>query len=275
MGFLHSSRPHGRIPRVLKAAADVRYLGHDGDGSDATLLHFRVPAFGNVARELFQQKHLWDDGPQPEETAFELFGAALRDVAERREDSNRFDPGLLRRIQRYRRLLTRGVERVSMPDTAAPRQGYIDTTVVTAATALISVTPSPRRVRVAGRVDVMGASQRVLKLEIRPGQVVTALWEGTEDIEQLHDVFNHDVVIEGTGVFRPSGGLLRIDADAIAPASRADEFFRTIPSAPRRGDYQKSARLKPGEPSVYARLRGSIPSEESDEAFEAALAALR
>jgi hypothetical protein len=65
-----------------------------------------------------------------------------------------------------------------MPDTAPPRQGHIDTTVVTAATALIAVTPSPRRVRVAGRVDVMGASQRVLKLEIRPGQAVTAALGG-------------------------------------------------------------------------------------------------
>jgi hypothetical protein len=69
--------------------------------------------------------------------------------------------------------------------------------------------------------------------------------------------------------------LLRIDADAIAPASPNDEFFRAIPSAQKRRDYQKSARLKPGEPSVYARLRGSIPSEESDEEFEAALATLR
>jgi hypothetical protein len=260
---------------MLKAAAEVTYAGHEGDGRHATVLHFRVSAFGDVAGELVRQKHLWDDGPQAEETAFELFGAALRDVEERREDSNRFDPALLRRIRRYRRLLMLGVERVSMPDTAAPRQGHIDTTVVSAATALISLTPSPRRVRVAGRVDVMGASERVLKLEIRPGQVVTALWEGTEDIEQLHDLFNQDVVIEGTGVFRPSGSLLRIDADAIALASPADEFFRVIPSASRQRDYQKLARLKPGEPSVYSRLRGSIPPEESDEAFEAALAALR
>ena len=260
---------------MLQAAADVRYLGHDGDGSDATVLHFSVPTFGSVASELFQQKHFWDEGPAPEETAFELFGAALRDVADRREDSNRFDPGLLRRIQGYRRLLARGVERVSMPDTATPRQGYVDTSVVTAATALISVTPRPRRVRVAGRVDVMGASQRVLKLEVGPGQVVTALWDGREDIEQLHELFNQDVVVEGTGVFRPSGSLLRIDADAIAPASRADDFFRTIPSAPKRRDYQTSARLKPREPSVYSQLLGSIPAEEPDEAFETALAVLR
>lgn len=260
---------------MLKAAADVRYVGHDADGANATLLHFRIPAFGTVARELFEQKSFWDEGPEPQETAFELFGAALRDVADRKEESNRFDPGLLRRIQRYRRLLTLGVDRITMPDTAMPRQGHIDPAVVTAATALIAVTPAPRRVRVAGRVDVMGASQRVLKLEIRPGQVLTALWEGDEDIERLHPLFNQDVVIEGTGVFRPSGTVLRIDADAIAPASQDDEFFRTMPLAARRRDYQKSARLKPSEPSVYARLRGSIPSEESDDAFEAAIAALR
>ena len=39
--------------------------------------------------------------------------------------------------------------------------------------------------------------------------------------------------------------------------------------------YQEIARLRPGEKSVYAKILGSIPAEESDEEFEAAVAALR
>ena len=82
MGFLHSSRARGRVPTSLRAAAEVRFIGHSGENG-ATLLRFEVPTFGSVASELFQQHHLWDDGPKPEETAFELFGAALHDVAVR------------------------------------------------------------------------------------------------------------------------------------------------------------------------------------------------
>lgn len=274
MGFLHSSRARGRVPSSLRVAADARFLGHTGEDG-ATLLHFELPTFGSVAAELFQQRLLWDDGPKPEETAFELFGAALHDVAVRRTESNSFDPGLLRRIKSYQRVLTRGVERITMPDTDAARRGQIDADVVVAAAELHAVTPSPRRVRVTGRLDVMGASQGVLKLDVRPGEIVTALWEGQNPVETLREYFNRDVVVEGLAIFRPSGSMLRIDADAIAAASSQDEFFRGVPTGTVQRDYHKLARLRVGEKSAYAQLRGSLAGEESDEEFEAALAALR
>jgi hypothetical protein len=274
MGFLHSSRARGRVPSSLRAASEVRFIGHSGE-SGATLLHFELPTFGSVASELFEQRLLWDDGPKPEETAFELFGAALHDVAVRRTESNRFDPGMLRRIHTYRRVLGRGIDRITMPDTVVERRGQIDANVVIAASELYAVTPTARRVRVTGRLDVMGASQGVLKLDVRPGEIVTALWEGEEPVETFREFFNRDVVVEGVGVFRPSGSLLRVDADAIAPASSQDEFFRRVPSGAAQRDYHKLARLKAGDKSAYAQLRGWLPGDESDEEFEAAVVALR
>jgi hypothetical protein len=267
MGFLHSSRAKGRVPAVLRAAADVRFVGMEGDGSEATLLRFQAPTFEAVTRELFQQPRLWDDAPEPHETAFELLGAALDDVAERRTDSDRFDAGLLRRISRYRYVLRRGIRRITLPDSRLPRPAHVDEAVVNAASELVASTPSPRRVRVVGRLDVMGASQSVLKLQVRPGQIVTARWEGGEPVEELRGFFNRDIVIEGVGVFRPSGLLLRIDADAIGAASASEESFRRVPLADGRRDYPKLVRLKPGEESGYARPFGSIPAEESDDEF--------
>jgi hypothetical protein len=258
----------------LRAASEVRFVGHSGDDG-ATLLHFEVPTLGSVASDLFAQRLLWDDGPKPEETAFELFGAALHDVGDRRTESNRFDSGMLRRIRTYQRVLSRGIDRITMPDTVAERRGQIDSDVVVAASELYAVTPAPRRVRVAGRLDVMGASQGVLKVNVRAGEIVTALWEGKEPVDALKEFFNRDVVVEGVGVFRPSGSLLRVDADALALASAHDEFFRRVPTAAARRDYHKLARLKPGERSAYAQLRGWLPADESDEEFNSALVALR
>jgi hypothetical protein len=274
MGFFHSSRARGRVPTSLKAAADVRFLGHSGEDG-VTLLRFEVPTFGSVASELFQQRLFWDDGPKPEDTAFELFGAALHDVAARRTESNSFDPGMLRRIRTYHRFLTRGIDRITMPDTVAGRRGQIDAGVVVAASELYAITPAARRLRVTGRLDVMGASQGVLKLDLRPGEIVTALWEGEEPVESLREFFNKDVVVEGIGIFRPSGSLLRVDADAIAAASSQDDFFRRVPSAAVQRDYHKVARLKAGEKSAYIQLRGSLSGDETDEEFDAAVAALR
>ena len=273
MGFLHSSRARGRVPTSLRLAADVRYLGHSADGDTATLLHFEVPSFGEAAADLYRQQSLWEDGPQPEQTAFELLGSALSDVAARCTDSSRFDSGLLRRFASYRRMFGRGhLNRIALPDTALPHPGQLDASVAEAAKTLFSATPAPRRVRVAGRLDVLGASQGVLKLDTGQGAIVTALWEG--DVEALKDYFNKDVVIEGMAMFRPSGGLLRVDATAIAAASARDEFFRIVPSGVLTQDVLRTARLRPGEKSVYARILSSIPAEETDEEFAAAVEAM-
>jgi hypothetical protein len=119
----------------------------------------------------------------------------------------------------------------------------------------------------------MAARQSVLKLDIREGVFVTAIWEGTQAVESLKDFFNRDVVIEGEGIFRPSGSLLRIDADAIIFAGAQDEFFRQVPATMATTDYATITRLRPGEKSPFSKMIGSIPAEESDDEFAAAVEA--
>lgn len=274
MGFLHSSHPRGRIPRGIKAAADVRYIGHSQVDDNSTLLRFEVSPFGDVAADLFKQMRLWDDMPTPDQTAFELLGAALDDIGTRREDSNRFDPGLLRRIAHYSVIFRRGLSRIVLPDIAASRPALFDTQVIEAAHALSDATPQSRRVRVSGRLDLMGVSQGVIKIHVAGGAVVTALWDGKEPIDELRSLLNRNVICEGIGVFRPSGTLLRIDADAVAAAGPGDAGFAVVPRAPRVGDINRQLLLKSGEASAYRELLGSIPPEESDDDFAAAIEAM-
>lgn len=275
MGFLHSSRPAGRIADALKAAAEVRFVGIKADGDNETTVTFRVPRFGDAAPSLFEQGKFWDDSPSPEATAFDLLGIALSDIGAERADSDHFDQPFLKRIGAYGRLLNHGVASISLEETGgdSPR---IDPEVIRRANTLSNVTPGPRRVRIAGCLDLMGASQGVLKIHVRPNVVVTALWNGTQPLETHRELFNKDVIVEGLGVFRPSGSLLRIEADALMAATAQDDFFRKLPVAvPIGHDYSTDARLRPGEKSAYATLKGSVPAEESDEDFIAALEALR
>ncbi len=275
LGFLHSSRATGRIAQAYKAAADVRFVGVEAHGATGCAVVFQLPRFGDAAPALYAQGKLWDDIPSAEASAFDLFGAALKDVQNHRADSARVDQPFLKRIGDFDRVLKRGITRIGL----APTDGqtpHIDLEVTRQARDLCRATPPPRRVRVAGRLDLMGASQGVLKLHLRPGEVVSALWSGAEPIEAHREFFNRDVIVEGLGIFRASGSLLRIEADAVAPASVQDDFFRQLPVAvPIGRDYAAAARLRPGEKSAYAALKGSVPAEESDADFIAALQALR
>jgi len=161
-----------------------------------------------------------------------------------------------------------------MPDVKLATPSSVDEEIVNAASELSATTPEPRRVRIAGRLDVMGASEAVLKIDLRPGESVTAVWEGDVPVDELRDLFNRDVALEGIGVFRPSGSLLRVDATAIRLASSQDDFFRQVPRATPARDYKKALRLRQTEGSVYARILGRIPSEETDDEFAAAVDAL-
>lgn len=281
MGFLHSSRARAGVSRSIRRAAEVRFVGHTaGDDEHVTNLRFVVPQFGDVAADLFEQHQLWDDGPRADETAFELLGKALADVQHRRVESNRFDPMLLQRFSGYRRMFgKRGLSRIVLVDTdttddqttASP---HIDSEVVGMAHALSEATPAPRRVRVSGRLDLMGVSQGILKIELEPGTMVTARWEGREAVQTLKSLFDRKVVCEGVGIFRPSGALLRIDADAIERATGSDAAFAQLPLAVATPERIKPVRARVGEPSPYAAFIGSVPAEESDEEFAAAVEAM-
>jgi hypothetical protein len=270
MGFLHASRTRGRIPRGLESAADVRFVGMEGSGDEVTKLHFQVARFGDVAAELFEQRQLWDDGPRPDQTAFDLLALSLGDVRNKREDSSRFDHGLLNRFASYRTALKRGVDSIRI-DGGAAQQSQIDLLLVNASDQLRKQTPPSRRVRLCAKLDMLGVSRKVMGMYLEDGTLVTALWNADE-FAGLAGFLAKDVVIEGLAVFRPSGKLLRIDADAITSARASDSYFSTLP-LPGVADYAAAVRTRPGA-SAYKELLGMIPGEETDEEFLQAMEAL-
>lgn len=108
-------------------------------------------------------------------------------------------------------------------------------------------------------------------IELENGERVTALWT-QEKITDLASYLDRPVVVEGLAVFRPSGTLLRIDAEAIAESTPADAYFSLLPHAEPQVQYvAEASRVTTGK-SVYATIFGCLGAEESDEAFVAAVA---
>lgn len=258
MGFMHSSRVRGRIPKVLDMAAQVNFSGISSSDDNNTILHFEVAQLGDIAHDLFQQLQLWDDGPQSGQTAFELLGGSILDISQRQMESTRYDLGMLSGIARYHTWLTRGLTSITLTDTDIAGLPRIDEALVRTARELSSTTPQPRRIRIAGKLDLLGVSQRVLKLHLPDGDVVTAVWESSRAVSDLSGLFDRDVVVEGLAVFRPSGTLLRVDADAI---DLAGENGLILPDDPERHACARLRYRRPDEAgrdiSVQASSRSS------------------
>ena len=103
MAFRGRSRVRGPRPRWLKAAADLRFIDHQGD--DASVLYFEAPTLGEAAAELYQQQEFWSTRPDPSLTGLDLFGEVVRDVAAHNEDSDRFDKSLLGNLVGFKNVL--------------------------------------------------------------------------------------------------------------------------------------------------------------------------
>ena len=255
-------RSFGPKPAWLKAATDFRFVGHDGE--DATNLHFEAPLFGDAAPREYDQGEFWPTKPSPQDTGFEVFADMLLDLVAGNRDSDRFDRPLLRHLIELRgafRLLFRsmeiGGERAPLGSGPA-----LDAASIGTARAFYDSTPGSRRLKVYGKLDMVRASSQRFALLLPNGEEAQGiLKEG--DICEFQGLLAKPIVVFGKAVYRPSGRLLRIDADKIEAGSSADEFFGKIPA----GIYTRPSSPKhsalAGKGGIQA-VFGKWPGNETD-----------
>lgn len=274
MGFVGRSAGRGRKPAWLAAASDVRFVGYDGD--EDTLLYFEAPRFGDAAAELYRQQELWPTKPPPDDTGFDLLGDVLADVEAKAEDSDRFDQPLLRRVMTFRRGLAGGFDGLYLSGHrfTDARPARLTAATVQAAERLNAETPAPQRVRVAGLLDMIWQSRQGFRLRLDDETEVGGfLIEG--DISDLKQLFNRRVVVHGRAVYRPSGRLLRLDAELIEAGPDEPAFWSRIPP-PKGRKLDLQPILKPQTPkSGVAALFGQWPGDETEAEILEALKMMR
>lgn len=273
MSILHSSRRVGRPWRELTAVWDIRYGGQCKSPQDGTRLVFCAPTLVSAAPILFEQGQLFDDGPDREDTGFDLLGKVLADVGSMKRESERFDADLLGSVARFGVALKKGLSGIWMRGQRLGRMDPppIDRKLTAAATALVQEVPKPQRARVMGRLNMIRISDRAFELLLADGQTIRAVWT-QPSVVHLRDYLDREVVIEGQAVFRPSGCLLRIDAEAIAGASERDKFFSQAPTptVSIRRQLERAAVPTRGQ-SGFAAIYGKWPGDETEEELLAAL----
>src|ERR1700761_4768866 len=83
-------------------------------------------------------------------------------------------------------------------------------------------TPEDRRVMVAGKLEMIRHSDRRFTVVLPAGEVLRGVASERVDISDLAGLFGKHVLVSGTVKFRPSGSVLRVEADRIEPASADD-----------------------------------------------------
>ena len=83
-------------------------------------------------------------------------------------------------------------------------------------------------------------------------------------------MFSRDVLIEGTAVYRPSGGLLRLEAEAIRVANGGDRLFRQAPTPMVRTTPSLLVRQQQMPTTGANAVFGRWPGDETEEELLAA-----
>ncbi len=270
MAFQGRSTARGHYPAWLSAVADIRLV--DYSGQDETVLHFEAPPLGEAAPDLYEQLELWPSRPDPADTCFDLLGDVLLDVNACNENSDRFDYRLLNRLVRLKGVFN-GTFQVMLVRGQRTQPGHLphlDRQTINTAEEFRAKTPLPARVRIVGALDMMRASTDAFAIRLDDRREVQGVFI-PGGIARCKDLFQQRVLVVGAATFRPSGQVLRIEADQMSRAGAEPAMWSRVP-LPRDRQMDVEALRKPQGPrSGLAAVIGRWPGDETDEQVQAAL----
>lgn len=263
-----SSAKGGFPPAWVNEAAAFRMAGfHRGTPG----VELRIPTLREALPQRFAQEDLFPPA-DPEDSALTLMGRSLSDALAGKADSDAYDPPLLRSFEEFREVFRHGVSALEI------RNGRPDQPTLTVTPEGIRVvqrlhrqTPRSQRVRIAGQVDAIRYSDRAFTLVLESGeQIRGVLAEGEPEV--LAPYFGKVAVVSGMAQFRPSGSLLRVDADQVQPGTDQDLELWSETPRPLFASTDDHDLRRPQRPrSGINALIGSWPGNETDDEIFAML----
>ena len=269
MAFEGRTAPRGRPPEWLERASDTRFVGISGD--DDTVLHFEAPPLGEAAAAIYEQQELWNTRPDPEDSGFDLLGDVIRDVRSCNAESDRYDSRLLNRLASFKNALKGPYQSFAVcGHRFVDSPAIFDGETLRNASGMALTTPAPNRVRVVGTLDMIRVSTEAFAIKLDDEQEVRGVVAGGE-IGNLSELWQQRVLVLGTAVYRPSGSLLRVDADQVSLAEGEPSLWSRMPEPSRSPLEKMRLRIPQGPKSGLAVIIGRWPGEESDDEIDAAL----
>lgn len=233
----------------------------------------RAPTLRETLPERFAQAEIFpvvDPDKSAVALLLESLGSALRGEA----DSDLYDEALLRVFERFGSLFDRGVEAIEISNQRQETAVYVEPSALETFQHLRRATPEPRRARVAGRLDSIHYSDKAFSLLLESGgRLRGVIADGSP--EDLASLFGQEVVVSGLIRYRPSGIVLRIEAERIAAATDDDlSEWSEVPRPLGVSAETLSLRRKQGPRSGLAKIFGQWPGDETDDEINEFLADL-
>ncbi|AUX48533.1 uncharacterized protein SOCE26_100710 [Sorangium cellulosum] len=230
----------------------------------------RAPSLTDALSHRSRQLDLFA-AAEPSRSCLDYLEDSLDDALAGREDSDRCDRPLMATLEGLGRLFRHGVDSIELINGRTLR---IDPGGVEAIRALRQRTPEDRRVAVGGKLDAIRHSGRSFTLVLTSGETLRGIAAEAVDPSDLARLFGQPAIVSGMAKFRPSGKVLRVEAERIDPATGDLAVWSTMPRPLDVPTDPYRFRVPQGPNSGIAALLGSIPMDDTEEEFLAAIEAL-
>jgi hypothetical protein len=257
------STARGTPPAWLKNASIFDVLPE----KDGKAIHLDAPPLLETMPERFKQRDLFAD-LDPTKSALDLFEDGLEDALNGEAESDRYDEGLVDTFSAFSALLEEGVERLEIVN---GRTLPVALDGLDRIAQLRRQTPLPQAVRVVGKVDAIRHSDRMFTLVLEGGLTLRGLAEAV-DAKKLASMWGKVALVTGRAVFRPSGTVLRVEAEMMSEANERDAaIWSTLPKPAMAPLDLRKLHVPQGPRSGINAIWGQWPGDESYEEFLAAL----
>jgi len=263
------SRAPGAAPAWLTKAAAFDVEFRKGSTSGVSQLALVAEPLGDAAPDRFSQLEMFEPF-NPACTCIDVFVEALDDALSNKPDSDRYDDGLIETFTIFGKVLDHRVKDFELRNGQTRR---IERESVESLKELRRSIPPDQRIRVAGKLDLLKHSNRIFEVELPAGTVRGVIVRDL-DFEKIRGLLGQQVVVSGVAKFRPSGRVLRVEADQLLPASGDTSLWAELPRPLFTELDVRSLRESQGPRSGVSAIFGQWPGDESDDEFDAAVRSL-
>ncbi len=265
------SSARGHLPAWIEAAADVVLVIEKPRQSSAhapTVLDIEVPTLAEAAPDTFRQTDLFPE-LDTSRTGLDYLIDSLSAVLSPNGDDALYDASFLEFLRKREPLFDAGISSMEFFVDGSDRpRTLLELTVgsLQQSRSLEGQIPPPQRVRIAGILDTIRASDLSFILALPDGTKVRGM---AEDAELLQRHWKTTVVVSGRAFYTARRRIQRIEADNMAPATRQD--LEISGATPLTEINLAQLRRPQGPRSGLAAIVGRWPGDEGDEVINQAL----
>lgn len=262
------STARGGAPSWLQRASDFDLVAVR-EGS--TQLVLEAPTLASAAPEQFAQVQMFE-ALNGDLTCLDVLATSLDHAVGKRVDSDYYDDALLGTFEGFKYVFSWGVDLIEIDGEHPVR---LEPSTIPELADLKRRIPSPRQVKVSGKLDELRHSDRMFSVVLDDGTNIRGVLDHALGLDDLGPLWGTKVTVSGSMKFRPSGNPLRIEAEAISPATGDASVWSSAPRPLFDELDLKALRQPQGPRSGVSAIYGKWPGDESDDEFEAALAEFR